>query len=344
MTTSKNILITGGAGLVGPLLAARLLSTPDHHVLLTDLAPPCTPPGTAHPDNLTTLQGDITSPDFVTTLVTHPALQPLHAVYILHGIMSAAAEADPALSQRVNVDSVRLLADTLLAHHPRGSIRVIYTSSLAVFGPPFPPPSPSSQTAIATKQGIIPPNYPPTPQSTYGTHKLQTELHLNNLHRLGAFHNTTIARLPTLSVRPGKPTGAASSFLSGIIREPMAGVEAIVPLTDRSFRAFLASPRTVVENLVRVLEWEEKVLPERHLRSVVFPGVAVSVQELRDALGKFGGEEKVGLIREVRDEGLEGILRGWGEEYEVDGAVAMGLVRDESGEGLVREYIEGLKV
>lgn len=331
-----NILITGAAGLVGSILAARLLNTPQYRLLLTDLAEPSIPSNVTYPQHATTLKGDITSPAFLTTLLTHPALQPLHAVFIFHGIMSAASEADPALSLRVNVDSIRLLTDALRTHHPpgtdtgAGTVRVIYASSLAVFGHPLPPPQGSK----------VPPHWAPTPQSTYGAHKLMTETYLNELHRRGALDVFT-ARFPTISVRPGKPTGAASSFLSGIVREPMAGKECVVPLRDRGFRAFLTAPNTVVENLVRVLGMDSGVLPP-HKRQIVFPGVAVSVQELRDALAKYGGEERLGLIREVEDEGLERILRSWAEDFEVDEAVRLGLVVDQSGDELVREYVESL--
>ncbi|KAK4033699.1 hypothetical protein C8A01DRAFT_49753 [Parachaetomium inaequale] len=319
---TQNILITGAAGLVGPLLAARLLSTPQYRLLLTDLADPIIPPNTAHPHHATTLQGDITSPEFITTLLTHDAIQPLHAVFLFHGIMSAAAEANPSLSLKVNVDSMRHLTDALASHHP--GVRVIYASSLAVFGPPFP-----------NNNTKVPPHWAPTPNSTYGAHKLLTEVYLNETHRRGAL-DVFVARFPTISVRPGKPTGAASSFLSGIIREPMNGVECVVPLNDRGFRAFLATPRTVVENLVRVLGWESGVLPA-HARQVLFPGVAVSVQELRDALAKYGGEERLALIREVEDEGLERILRGWAEDYDIGKSLRLGLVVDESADGLVRD-------
>jgi nucleoside-diphosphate-sugar epimerase len=167
-----------------------------------------------------------------------------------------------------------------------------------------------------------------------------TETYLNELHRRGWLDVFT-ARFPTISVRPGKPTGAASSFLSGIIREPMAGKESVVPLRDRGFRAFLTAPSTVAENLVRVLGLESGVLPP-HRRQIVFPGVAVSVQELRDALAKYGGEERLGLIREVEDKGLERILRSWAEDFEVEEAVRLGLVVDRSGDELVREYVESL--
>ncbi|KAK4121890.1 NAD(P)-binding protein [Parathielavia appendiculata] len=337
----QNILITGAAGLVGPLLAARLLNTPQYRLLLTDIAEPIIPANAAFPHHATTLQGDITSPEFITTLVTHPSIQPLHAVFLFHGIMSAAAEANPSLSLQINVDSIRHLTTALIAHHPphAGSVRVrvIYASSLAVFGPPFPTSSDGTGKPVVLK---IPPTWAPTPQSTYGTHKLMTEVYLNELHRRGLLDVFT-CRFPTIAVRPGKPTGAASSFWSGIIREPMNGMECVVPIKDRGFRGFMSSPGKVVENLVRVLGWESGLLPA-HVRWVLFPGAAVSVQELRDALARYGGEERLGLIREVEDEGLGRILRSWAEDFEVGEPLRLGLVGVESGDEIVREYVQDL--
>jgi nucleoside-diphosphate-sugar epimerase len=332
-----NVLITGAAGLVGSSLAARLLNSPQYRVLLTDLTDPIIQDGVAHPHHATTLQGDITSPDFVSTLLTHPAIQPLHVVFLFHGVMSAAAEHDYDLSLRVNVDSVRLVAEALRKQH--AGVRVIYASSLAVFGQPL--PTNPTRTETGNSPTKVPEGWTPTPQSTYGAHKLMTEAYLNELHRRG-WLDVFIARFPTIAVRPGKPTGAASSFWSGIIREPMNGLECVVPIRDRGFRAFLTSPVTVAENLVRVLHMESGELPE-HIRQITFPGVAVSIQELEDALVKYGGEEKLRLIREEPDEGLERILRSWAPDFDITTPLRLGLVVDRSADELVRNYVDGLK-
>ncbi|VBB78387.1 Putative protein of unknown function [Podospora comata] len=325
MSEAKNIIITGASGLVGPLLASRLLNSPEYRLVLTDLHPPILPPNVTHPSNATLLQGDITSPAFITTLLT--AAQPLHAIFLFHGIMSAGSEEDYDLSLKVNVDSIRLITDQLRLTNP--GCRVIYASSQAVFGQPLP-------------RGKITDDVLPTPESTYGCHKLMTESYLTSLHRKG-FLDVFIARFPTISVRPGRPTAAASSFLSGIIREPMRGVECVVPIEDRGFKSFLASPRTIAENLVRVLGLGSGCLPV-HRRVIQFPGVSVSVQEMMDALGKFGGEDKLGLVKEVRDEGLERILRSWPTDFDLSTAERLGLVVDEGpgAEGIVGEYVRSL--
>ncbi|KAL1842473.1 hypothetical protein VTJ49DRAFT_5210 [Mycothermus thermophilus] len=331
-SSTFNILITGAAGFVGPLLAARLSSDPRNRLLLTDLTEPPIPAEAANPHHVSILAGDLTSHTFVADLLAHPAAQPrLHAVFILHGIMSATSEANPALSERVNVDSVLLLCNALIqSHNNSPPIRIIYASSLAVFGPPFPP-----------SYIKLPPTWRPTPQSTYGAHKLLTETYLNELHRRRLGLDVFTARLPTVIVRAGAPSGAASGFLSGIIREPMRGQECVVPLRDRQFRAFVASPGVVVENLVRLMRMESAVLPG-HVRQVLLPGVSVSVQELREALVKYGGEDKVRWIREEEDEGVERILRSWPEDFEIEEGLRLGLVVDEGAEGIVRDYIQGL--
>ncbi|KAK0737324.1 hypothetical protein B0T21DRAFT_410777 [Apiosordaria backusii] len=325
MSEVKNIIITGASGLVGPLLASRLLNSPEYRLFLTDLYPPILPQNVTYPENATPIQGDITSPAFITSLLE--AAQPLHAVFLFHGIMSAASEANYDLSLKVNVDSVRLLADQLRATNP--SCRVIYASSQAVFGQPLPP-------------GKITDDVLPTPESTYGCHKLMTETYLTSLHRKG-YLDVFIARFPTISVRPGKPTAAASSFLSGIIREPMAGQECIVPIQDRDFKSFLASPKTIAENLIRTLKLKSDVLP-MHKRVIQFPGVSVSIQEMMDALAKYGGEGKLRLVKEVQDENLERILRSWPTDFDLSTAEKLGLVVDEGpgAEGIVGEYVKGL--
>lgn len=324
----KNIIITGAGGLVGPLLASRLLNDPSYRLVLTDLVEPSVPAGVAHPENATCLQGDIGDAGFVQTLLA--AAQPLHAIFIFHGIMSAGSEANFDLSLRVNVDSVRGLVLALRQTNPGGGggvVRVIYASSQAVYGRPLP--------------GTITDAVTPTPEGTYGAHKLLTEVFLNDLHRRGYIDAFSL-RFPTISVRPGKPTQAASSFLSGMIREPMKGEPCAIPLKDRGFRSYLSSPRAVQENLVRVLHMDSGLLP-RHVRHINFPGVSASVQELMDGLAKYGGEDKLALLSEVPDPALEPILRSWAQDFDPSTPLRLGLIKDESADDLVREYVESLK-
>lgn len=336
MTTSPddsppttNILITGAAGFVGPLLASRLLNEPRYRLILTDLADPIIPAGVKYPHHATPVKGDITSAAFISSLLADsPSFD---AVFIFHGIMSAGSEANYDLSLRVNVDSVRLLTGALRGSPRHRGARVVYASSQAVYGQPLPDGG----------RAKVPEGWAPTPQGTYGAHKLLTEVYLNEMHRRGLL-DVVIARFPTISVRPGAPTQAASSFLSGIVREPMRGRECVVPIRDRAFRSFLSAPSTVAENLMRVLSMESGALPA-HVRHVMFPGISVSIQELMDALAKYGGEDKLALVREVPDEAQERILRSWPQDFELERSLRLGLAVDKGADDLVKEYVESLR-
>jgi len=319
----KHVLITGASGLVGPLLAARLLEDPQYRVFMTDVVPPSIPGAAKHPENATCIAADLCHQASIDELLR--AAQPLHAAFLFHGIMSAGSEANPDLALRVNFDATRALLLSL-AETNRG-LRVVFSSSNAVYGPPLPELVTDATT--------------PTPTGVYGTCKYMVELLVNDLTRRGCIDGFSV-RFPSVSIRPGKPTAAASSFLSGIIREPMNGMECVVPLKDRSFKTPLCSPRVCVENLMKVLVWKSDVMPA-HIRGVNFPGIVVSVQELLDALAKVGGDDKLKLIREEPDEVSEKLLRSWACHVDYSTPLRLGLVLDESAEQLVREYVDSLK-
>ncbi|KAK7210273.1 hypothetical protein V2G26_017451 [Clonostachys chloroleuca] len=324
MSGLKNVIITGGAGLVGPLLAKRLLNDGGYRVILTDLAQPTVPEGVPNPENAVCMKGDICSADFVKELLD--AAEPkLHAIFIFHGIMSAGSEADYDLSMRVNIESVRNL---LLAIRARGpGTRVVYSSSQAVFGQPLP--------------AVVTDDVTPTPEGTYGSHKYSTEIIINDMNRKGFVEAFTV-RFPTIVVRPGKPSNAAPSFLSGMIREPMKGEECVIPLTDTSYRSYVCSPSSTIENLVRVLNLPNDALPP-HRRHINFPGVSASVKELMDGLAKYGGEDKLKLLKFETNPVFERILRSWPLDFDPTTPDRLGLIRDKHPEDLVKEYIDSLK-
>lgn len=170
--------------------------------------------------------------------------------------------------------------------------------------------------------------------------KLMTELFINDLHRRGEIDAFSL-RFPTVSVRAGAPTQAASSFLSGIIREPMNGQECIVPIQDRAYRAVLSGPGTLIENLLRVLKLPSNSLPD-HIRWMNFPGITVTLQEMLDALAKVGGQDRLQYVKEEIDPVTEKIIRTWPVRIDDSTATNLGLVRDESAESLVREYVESM--
>lgn len=298
------ILITGASGFVGQVLAESLLAE-NHTVILTDvITPPI--PGGSHP-NAVALQADLCaeSPSPFPALLTPD----LDAIYVLHGIMSSGAEANLELGYRVNLFStIRLLDAVRATCRPR--IRIIYASSCATYGAPL-PPLPSESTL-------------PTPEGSYGTQKLMIEMLLNDYNRRG-FVTAFSVRLPSITVRAGKPTQAASSWMSGIIREPLQGLESVVPVLDDAFQCWVCSPRTLVRNLSKCL-----VLPrdcmEPHIRAVLLPGVTVSVGEMLDALRKVGGEEAVRLVkREKASAEVNRLFESWPVGFDVTRALKIGF-------------------
>lgn len=319
----KTILITGAAGFIGQRLTAALLDKrPEYRLVITDVVTPSVPAGVQNPAGASPVQADLSDEASLASLIA--ASQPLAAVFVFHGIMSSGSEADPALSLKVNFDATRALL-LRLAETNRG-VRVVYASSQAVYGTPFPE--------------VITDAVAATPRGVYGTHKLMAEVLVNDLHRRGLLDAFSL-RFPTVSVRAGRPTQAASSFLSGVVREPMNGQECVVPIRDRGYRAVLSGPGTLVENLLRVLDLPGDALPP-HVRWVNFPGISVTVQELLDALAKVGGRDRLQYVKEETDPAMERILRTWPLRIDDSTAIRLGLKRDESAESLVREYADSM--
>ncbi|KAG9250592.1 nucleoside-diphosphate-sugar epimerase [Emericellopsis atlantica] len=310
------ILITGAAGFVGQLLAKTLLNDPmgQHTLVLTDIVEPPIPAGVQHPQNATCLKADLlTQSDAVVR-------KDLDAVFIFHGIMSSGSEADFDLGMRVNFDATRNLLETLRTVCP--GVKVLYTSSQAVYGGPV--PTPVSEAVRAT------------PESSYGCAKMMCEYLITEYHRR-QFVDALIFRLPTISVRPGKPTAAASSFLSGMIREPMQGIECVIPVKNRSYEHRLCSPGTLVGNLVHSLSLHRHVLPEFD-RVMTLPGITVTVQDMMDSLARVGGENKLKLLREEEDEALKKILYSWPAEFDSSRALGLGFKAPGSMDDIVREF------
>lgn len=314
-----HILITGAAGFIGQILAKQLLNDSTHTVILTDIHEPPIPHTVKHPENAKTITADLLTPAGADAVVK-PTLD---AVYAFHGIMSSGAEADFDLGMRVNVDATRNLLETL-RRTCRPGIRVIYSSSQAVYGQPLP--------------AVVDDSVTPTPQSSYGAEKIICETLVNEYTRRG-FITGFVLRFPTISVRPGKPTAAASSFLSGMVREPLAGKECIVPIEDRDFKSWLCSPRTLVHNLLHTLTLERDAVPA-HIRQINVPGVSVSIQEMMDALEKVGGKEKLGLIKEQEDPTLKAILLSWPTRFDNSQALSLGFKPDDSFEQAVSDYYQ----
>jgi len=240
--------------------------------------------------------------------------------------MSSGSEANFDLGMRVNLTATMSLLEAL-RKIGKPELRVIYASSQAVYGQPLP--------KVITEDTM------PTPEGSYGAQKHVCETLINDYTRKGFFDGWSL-RFPTVSIRPGKPTAAASSFISGIIREPLNGLECVIPLKDRGFMSWVCSPKTLAENLELALGTDGGKL-ERHKRVVNMPGIGVSVQDMMDALAKVGGEDKLKLLKEETDADMERILRSWGTKFDNGLAYKLGFKADGSFENAVRDYKESLK-
>lgn len=309
-----HVLITGAAGFIGQLLAKELLNDSEYRVTLTDIHQPPIPQGVRYPQNATAVKADLLAgaKDVVDSS--------LDAVFAFHGIMSSGSEANFDLGMSVNVDATRNLLEAL--RHTCPGVRVIYASSQAVYGQPLP--------EVVTDSVI------PTPESSYGAEKIICETLINEYTRRKFITGFTL-RFPTISVRPGAPTAAASSFLSGMIREPLDGKECVIPIEDRSFKSWLCSPKTLVHNLLVTLRLSEDSVPP-HIRQINVPGICVTVQGMMDALEKVAGKDKLALLQEKEDPALVSILKSWPTQFDNIQAISLGMKRDESFEQTVLDY------
>lgn len=221
---------------------------------------------------------------------------------------------------RVNLDGTRNLFEALAA--TPSVPRVVFTSSIAVFGAPFPE--------------VIPDDFQLTPLTSYGTQKAMGELLLADFSRRGLIDGVGI-RLPTISVRPGPPNAAASGFFSSIVREPLAGTEAILPV-PRSVRHIHAGPRSAVANLIHAAELDSARLGER--RNLTMPSLSVTVAEQLQALERVAGSEVLSHIVEREDPTVAGIVAGWPRRFATDRANALGFVCEATYDEIIRAYQE----
>ena len=316
-------LIIGGAGMLGQGLArslakgGRLKGVPLSRLALYDVMPAAPPQGGV-PAEIST--GDLGAPGEAERLV---AARP-DVIYHLAAIVSGEAERDFDKGYRINLDGTRLLFEAIRAEHQRSGYcpRVVFTSSLAVFGTPLPE--------------VIGDDHVVTPLSSYGTQKAIGELLLADYSRRGFFDGIGL-RLPTIVIRPGKPNAAASSFFSSILREPLAGKEAVLPV-GTEVRHWLASPRAAVGYLVHAGDIDTAAMGGR--RNITLPGVSVTVGEQIEALRKVAGEGAVALIRHQPDPAIEAIISTWPKAFDTRRALDLGFAGDASIEAIITAYLE----
>ena len=321
------VLITGGAGFLGQRLARQLLAqgqlTDSHGQLQTISELVLVDVVAAHDFNdarVKVVTGDIADGALMrATLDAQTA-----SIFHLAAIVSGQAEADFELGMRINLDASRLLLDICreLGHKPK----VVFTSSVAVYGGRLPDVV-QDTTAL-------------NPQSSYGAQKAIGELLLNDYSRRG-FVDGRVLRLPTISVRPGKPNKAASTFFSSIIREPLVGLPAVCPVRPDT-QVYLTSPRRIIESMLLGMTLSPETLGNQ--RIIPLPGVTTTVHDMVSALQRVAGEQVTKLIRWEPDATIQRIVESWPSKVEAPRARALGFTADADFDAIVRAHIEDTAV
>ena len=304
------VLITGAAGMIGRKLTERLAMEVSE-LVLHDVVP-------ASVAGARSVVSDLSGPGEAEKLVAErPDL-----IFHLAAIVSGEAEADFDKGYRINLDGTRALFEAIRKVGAGYKPRVVFTSSIAVFGAPFP-------EAIGDE-------FLSAPLTSYGTQKAIDELLLADYSRRGFFDGIAL-RLPTICVRPGKPNLAASGFFSGIIREPLAGQEAVLPV-PKSVRHWFASPRAAIGFLLHAAELDTAQLGAR--RGLTMPGVSATVGEQIEALRRVAGDAAARRIREEPDATILRIVQGWPRSFDARRATALGFRADASFDDIIRIHMQ----
>ena len=309
------ILVIGAAGMIGRKLTDKLAAgaLPVDHLTLVDVVAPTAPAGIAAQTDI----ADLSQPGTAERLI---AARP-DLVFHFAAIVSGEAEADFDKGYAVNLDGTRALFEAI-RRQPHYKPRLVFTSSVAVFGAPFPP--------------SIPDEFFTTPLTSYGTQKAIGELLLADYSRRGFMDGVGI-RLPTICVRPGAPNKAASGFFSNIIREPLAGHEAVLPVSE-TVRHWYASPRAAIGFLLHAATMDTGKLGGRPNLSM--PGLSATVGDEIAALRRVAGERAVKLIRREPDPVIERIVSGWAQTFDAARALSLGFVAETDFEQIIRAHIE----
>jgi D-erythronate 2-dehydrogenase len=318
-----HVLVLGAAGMVGRKLSERLLrdgrlgNREISRMTLHDVVAPTKPADAAIPISIVT--SDFADPGTAAPLVAHRP----DVIFHLAAIVSGEAELDFDKGYRINLDGTRMLFDAIRLAGGGYKPRVVFTSSIAVFGAPYP-------DAIGDE-------FFQTPLLSYGTQKAIDELLLADYSRRGFMDGIGI-RLPTICIRPGLPNKAASGFFSNILREPLAGKEAVLPVSE-DVRHWHASPRSAVGFLVHAATMDSAAAGAR--RNLTMPGLSATVGEQLAALKRVAGEKVVGRIRREPDAFIMGVVDGWPRNFEAKRARQLGFTTAEkSFDDIIRNHIE----
>jgi len=317
------VVITGGAGMLGKKLTRRILQqgtlAPDGKAAKVDklvLFDVVAPEGLPADARVESVVGEVHDAALMRRLITPDT----GAVFHFAAVVSAGAEKDFDLGYRVNLDGTRAVLEACRALGSRP--RIVFTSSIAVYGGDLPETLQDDQ--------------PLTPQTSYGAQKAMGELLIADYTRKGFVDGRSL-RLPTIVVRPGKPNLAASTFASSIIREPLAGQEAICPVRPDNWMPLL-SPRRTVDAFVRAHDLPSSAWGWN--RSLILPSIPATVQDMADALKRVAGADAYGRIKWQPDAMIQKIVDGWPRKLASTRAKAMGFTADPSVDALIEAHIE----
>jgi nucleoside-diphosphate-sugar epimerase len=333
---STRVIVTGGAGFIGTLLARRLLAgpvtigdgppAPVDELVLVDLAPP--PPDVAADHRVRAVTADLAD--------AIGEVEDADAIFHLAGVVSGAAEADFDLGMRVNLDGTRAVLERARRH--RTPPVLVFSSSLAVFGadPALPASTVSASTVSASTGEPVGDDTLPRPQSSYGVQKFIGEQLVADYARKGFVRGRSV-RLMTVAVRPGKPNAAASSFVSGIIREPLAGLRATCPVPPGTPIA-LSSPRRTLQGIVRAAAVGDATWGSRTAMNL--PALATTPRSMAEAMDRVVGYAASDLIHWTDDPVIGAIVRSWPARVETPRASALSLRPEASFDDIVRKYLD----
>ena len=319
------VVITGGAGFLGKLLAAKILERGAltdasgqlrevSELVLVDMAA-AQGESWIEDKRVSQVIGDVADRSVLAQAMTANTASVFH----LAAVVSGQAEADFDIGMRVNVDSTRALLE--LTRTLPTPPKFVFTSSIAVFGGALPSVLPDDQIL--------------TPQGSYGAQKAMSELLVSDMSRKGMIDGRSL-RLPTVTVRPGKPNKAASSFASGIIREPLAGIAAVCPAAPEA-KMWVQSPPRVIENLLIGHEAPGSSL--LNTRSISVPGITVSVRDMVDSLRRVAGDAVADRVTWQLDPTIDRLVSSWPQAFSAERGRALGMTADASFDDMVRAYM-----